>query len=916
MNKKPAYADLEQRIKEIEEASAEAKRLQAALRESEEKFRALADSTPTAVMLYQDDRYIYANRAAETISGYSPADLLGMNFWEIIHPDFIAQIKERGEKRQHGRETANRYELKIITKDGREKWVDLAGASTMVGGRLSGIISVVDINERKKAETELSRLKAILDSTSDLVGASSAAGLKLYLNAAGYRMAGLSLDEDLSRLHMSEMHPAWAWQIIEKEGIPRAIAEGVWEGETAIRSRDGREIPVSQVIIAHFGPNREVAYLSTIMRDISEHKQTEAALQRSEERYRSLVENANEAILVVQDGAVKFVNSKAVRSFGYAEQEFLSIPIFGLVHPEDRDAVRERYLQKMKGDTKPTRYACRMIHKNGQTFWIEISSVLIDWEGRPATLNLITDITDRKQAEEALRESEEKYRTIIEQMEDGYFEVDLAGNFTFVNDAESKILGYSRDELIGMNNRQYQDAADARQIYQLFSRLYATGEPIKAYGSEIIRKNGTKGFHEISVSLIRNAEGQPIGFRGISRDVTQRKQAEDEKRSLEERLNRAKKMEALGQLAGGVAHDLNNVLGALSGYSELLLMEIPEGQRARGHAEKILQSTEKGAAIIQDLLTLARRGVTTADVINLNSVVSDFLHAPMFTKMKSRHPHIIFRTQCQEELLNIRGSSIHLEKTLMNLVLNAAESIAGKGEVSIRTESVYLDKPVRGYDEITEGDYAVLTVSDTGTGIPAEHIEKIFEPFYTKKTMGRSGTGLGLAIVWGTVKDHNGYIDVQSKVGEGTSFTLYFPVTREAVMASYPKAPIERYLGRGESVLVIDDIAEQRDVASSLLAELGYKVHVVSSGEEALEYLKSHPADILVLDMIMLPGMDGLETYRQVLKINPKQKAILVSGFSETDRVREAQALGAGVYVKKPYVMEKIGMAIRDELQR
>jgi two-component system cell cycle sensor histidine kinase/response regulator CckA len=285
-------------------------------------------------------------------------------------------------------------------------------------------------------------------------------------------------------------------------------------------------------------------------------------------------------------------------------------------------------------------------------------------------------------------------------------------------------------------------------------------------------------------------------------------------------------------------------------------------------------------------------------------------------KMKDYHPQVTFRTECDRDLLNIKGSPVHLEKTLINLVSNAAEAISGKGAVTIRTESRYLDKPLRGYDEIKGGDYTVLSVSDTGMGIPAENREKIFEPFYTKKTMGRSGTGLGLAIVWGTVKDHHGYIDVQTEVGKGTTFTLYFPVTREEPIAQLQKAPMERYLGRGESVLVVDDVAEQRDVAARLLSRLGYQAQVVSSGEEAVEYLRGHKADILILDMIMAPGIDGLETYQRVLAINPTQKAIIVSGFSATDRVREAQKLGAGAYVKKPYIMEKIGMAVRQELDR
>jgi signal transduction histidine kinase/ActR/RegA family two-component response regulator len=415
---------------------------------------------------------------------------------------------------------------------------------------------------------------------------------------------------------------------------------------------------------------------------------------------------------------------------------------------------------------------------------------------------------------------------------------------------------------------------------------------------------------------ILDEAGKIIKISGYAQDITDRKRSEEERRGLLERLQRAEKMEALGQLAGGVAHDLNNVLGIMSGYSELLLEEVPEGSRSRGYVEKIFRSTEKGAAIIQDLLTLARRGVTSSEVVDLNCVVSDFWKTPVFEKMRDFHPRVTFRAECDEGLLNIKGSRVHLEKTLINLVSNAAEAISGEGEVTVRTQSRYLDRPLKGYDEVKEGDYAVLTVSDTGIGIPLENRERIFEPFYTKKAMGRSGTGLGLAIVWGTVKDHNGYIDVETEVGEGTTFTLYFPVTREELIAQERREPIEGYMGRGESVLVVDDIAEQREVASRLLTRLGYRVHAVSSGEEAVEYLKANKADILVLDMIMPPGMDGLETYQRVLEIHPGQKAIIVSGFSETERVREAQRLGAGAYVKKPYILERIGVAIRNERSR
>ena len=316
----------------------------------------------------------------------------------------------------------------------------------------------------------------------------------------------------------------------------------------------------------------------------------------------------------------------------------------------------------------------------------------------------------------------------------------------------------------------------------------------------------------------------------------------------------------------------------------------------------ILLSSEKGAAIIQDLLTLARRGVRVSEVLNINSITANFLKSPLFDRIQIHHPQVQFTTDLSPDLLNIKGSTVHLEKTVMNLVSNAAESITGRGTVTIRTENRYLDKPVHGYEQIREGDYVALTVSDTGGGIPSADLEKIFEPFYTKKKMGRSGTGLGLAIVWGTVKDHEGYIDVESIAGRGSTFTLYFPVTREDFSADQKKIPVEQYFGKGESILVVDDVSEQRGVATSILSRLGYKVHAVSGGEEAVAYLKDNNADLIILDMIMDPGIDGLETYERIISFKPKQKAIIASGFSETDRVTKAQELGAGAYLKKPYL--------------
>jgi CheY-like chemotaxis protein len=363
-----------------------------------------------------------------------------------------------------------------------------------------------------------------------------------------------------------------------------------------------------------------------------------------------------------------------------------------------------------------------------------------------------------------------------------------------------------------------------------------------------------------------------------------------------------------------VAHDLNNTLSGLISYPEILLLDLAEDSPLRKPIQAIHSSARKMAAIVKDLLTLARRGVATTKVLNLNRIISTYLQSPEFERLNDLYPNIELQTRFDPDLLNILGSSVHLSKTIMNLVINAAESMPDGGLIIITSKNRYLDRPIRGYDDVKEGDYALLTVSDCGVGIPSKDLKRIFEPFYTKKIMGRSGTGLGMAVVWGTVKDHNGYIDVLSNEGLGSTFTLYFPVSRKELPKEEPPMVIEDYMSKGESVLVVDDVDEQRQIAIMLLKRLGYSVMAVPSGEEAVKFMTNHDVDLLILDMIMDPGIDGLETYRRILKLKPNQKAIIVSGFSETERVKEAQNLGAGVYVRKPYLMEKIGRAVKAEL--
>jgi PAS domain S-box-containing protein len=516
-----------------------------------------------------------------------------------------------------------------------------------------------------------------------------------------------------------------------------------------------------------------------------------------------------------------------------------------------------------------------------------------------------------------LTESGKEYRELVETANSIILRRDTNGRITFFNGFAQRRFEYGENEIVGKNiiGTLLPDTQKARaDLNALNATLQATPDLNIVQEDAIVLRNGETVWIAWTFKPIFNSDNKIAEILCIGNDITSLKSAQIEKKELESRLHRSQKMEALGTLAGGVAHDLNNILSGMVSYPELLLVQLPSDSPMRKALETIHKSGEKAAAIVQDLLTMARRGVAVADVVNLNHVLSEYLMSPEHARLKTAFPDVDFDIKMEKELLSISGSDVHLSKTIMNLVANAAEAMDKGGTVTISTENRYVDRPVRGYDDVKKGDYSVLIISDTGVGIAASDIERIFEPFYTSKKMGRSGTGLGMAVVWGTVKDHKGYIDVHSHVGKGTAFTLYFPVTHRSLEVREETSAISTLKGAGETILVVDDMKDQREISQEMLECLGYRVESAGSGEEAVEYLSHNRVDLLILDMIMDPGIDGLETYRRVLKIRPGQKAIITSGFSETNRVRAAQKLGAGIYIKKPYGMETIGAAIREAL--
>jgi PAS domain S-box-containing protein len=506
--------------------------------------------------------------------------------------------------------------------------------------------------------------------------------------------------------------------------------------------------------------------------------------------------------------------------------------------------------------------------------------------------------------------AENKYRVITEYTNDGIL-VLQDNRVVFENPAVRGLTG--RNILNAKSEDLFEMLVpeDRPVLSEHYRHLLDGGTFPDGYMAHLNNRDNGGRVVDIRASKIRYRNKPAV--LGIVRDVTERVREEEALKESTDKIFRLKKMESLGLLAGGVAHDLNNVLSGIINYPELILMNLPEDSSLRKPVEAIKKSGQKAVAIVQDLLTMARGVAIERKPIDLNAAIRSYLKSPEYMKLLQFHPNITVDTGLDDNLFSIKGSMVHIGKVVMNLVSNASEAIKGKGAVHISTENRYLDTPLNGYENVKAGDYVVLVVSDDGPGIPPDDLGKIFEPFFTKKTMGRSGTGIGLTLVWNVMQDHDGYINVSSDE-KGTTFEMYFPVTRELSLKQAASLPLENLFGKGESVLVVDDVESQRDISCQMLETLKYRPTAVSSGEEAVAYLKTNRADLLVLDMIMDPGIGGYETYRRIAKIYPGQKAIIVSGFSETKEVRKTQKLGAGRYLKKPILLEELGVAAKEVL--
>ena len=510
----------------------------------------------------------------------------------------------------------------------------------------------------------------------------------------------------------------------------------------------------------------------------------------------------------------------------------------------------------------------------------------------------------RRAADDALRQSEDKYRTIFESIEEGYFETDLEGGLTFFSNPFCRMLGYSRDELAGTNIDAYTTAGTAARMVEITGQVKNSGAPENVADYDVMHKDGNQVSLELSLSLLKDAEGQPMGFRGVVRDVSERKKTEEEKRKLENQLQQAQKMESIGTLAGGIAHDFNNILMGIQGNASLMLLKIDSAHPSHEKIKNIEKYVQNGTELTKQLLGFARRGKYLIKATDLNEIIDK--SSQLFARTKKE---IQVHTELCDDIWTVEVDRGQIEQVLLNLYVNAWQAMPEGGDLYIQTEKIRLDRSYVKPYRIEPGKYIKISVSDTGSGIDRKTQERIFEPFFTTKEMGR-GTGLGLASVYGIIKSHGGYINVYSEKDQGTTFTIYLPASGKDVIRER-ETTTDIVKGSG-TILLVDDEKMIVEVGRELLKELGYDVLVALSGSEAVEAFQSRheKIDIVIMDMIM-PGMGGGETFDRLKEIDPQVRVLLSSGYSVNGQATKILRRGCDGFIQKPFNMHQLAEKVQ-----
>ncbi|MBP1709992.1 MAG: hybrid sensor histidine kinase/response regulator [Deltaproteobacteria bacterium] len=758
-------SSLKKRIQELEKSDAEHKQEEKTLKENNDKFLSLASTIPGNIAYVNANtlQYEFVNDTFEKSFGIPREKIIGQHIKDIIgEANYKFAIKYIEEVRL-GKSIS--YENTFDLVSGK-RWIQVNYTPVTDANGLVVSIAVLslDITERKKAEEALRnsevQLRAVLDATPFPIALVDTQDNNIdFWSRSALTLFGHTAPTAPEWYQLAYPDPDYQREVINRWKpfleIARESRKTVNTGEYRVTCKDGSERICE--LYATFLKDK----LIVTFNDVTERKRAAEALQKSEEKYRTLIETTQTGFVILDHhGIVLDANPEYVGLTGHSQLSDIlgsSVLEWTANHEKEKNAAaveiccREGLIRNLEID---------YMDSKGHVTPIELNATCMEVEGKTEIMTLCRNITARRQAEQELQ----KLVSIVRHSSELINLATPDGRMIFLNEAGCWMLGIEPDRVDEFN---IQDVIPEHLLKMVRTELLPALTRDGAWEGELQYRNLKTGrltdVYASTYTIADPVSKASLYFANVSRDITERKKAEEEREKFTERLQRAEKMEALGTLAGGVAHDLNNVLGILVGYSELLLDDIPLENRLRSHVEKIMGGGVRAAAIVQDLLTLARRGIHSASVFNLNSIISDFQKTLEFENLSLSHPHVQTKTNLATDLLNINGSPPHISKSFMNLLTNAVEAMPSGGTLTVTTGNCNLDGPIHGYDDVREGDYVFLSVSDTGEGISDEDIKHIFEPFYTKKVMGRSGTGLGLAVVWGVVKDHNGYIGVQKR---------------------------------------------------------------------------------------------------------------------------------------------------------
>ncbi|GEM_PF-154317 len=887
----------------------ERKQVEQALRLSEEKFSKAFFSSPDAVLISVLDagRFIEVNEGFLRMSGYTREEVLGstgleLNIW--TNPRDRERVLE--ELRRSG--NVRNRECEFRSKRGEVIAGLLAAEIIEFAGQRCMLVQVRDITERKRMETALRENQRVL---STLMGNLPGMAYRChnderwtmtFASEGCLALTGHSPGDFTSgKVHYGQLVHADD-HLRDWPSLQQAItARRPFEMEYRIIAADGTEKWVWERGQGVYSPEGELLYLEGFISDITARRQAEAALHHSEERYRELIENANDLVYTHDlQGSFTSLNRAGERITGYSREEALRMNIQDMLPPEQLEFARSMVAAKLAGKG-PTTYEIGIRSKDGRALLLEVSTRLVYLAGKPAAVQGIArDVTERRRAEEALKESEAKFRVLAESSPSMIL-IAVGDHLVFANRAAEQVTGYSREELSGRNlwslvAPESLEAFAERRRERLAGQMGAMRYEVK-----MATKTGAKWLDLTTTDILY--EGQPAVL-GNAVDITERK-------LMEEQFRQAQKMEAVGRLAGGVAHDFNNLLMIVRGYTELLLDSGELSPGLQRNAEQIAKAAERASGLTHQLLAFSRKQVLAPQVLDLNTVVAGV--DKMLHRLIGEDIELVTRP-CAG-LWHVKADPGQLEQVLLNLAINARDAMPRGGRLTLETRNVELDaRFVRHHSGSRPGQHVLLTVSDNGAGMPPDVRSRIFEPFFTTKEVGR-GTGLGLATVYGIVKQSNGYITVESEPGQGTTFHIYLPRAEEELLPAVESRERATVAGGTETILLVEDQQDVRALACEFLGRQGYRVLEARSGPEALQVSGQHAGEIhvLVTDVIM-PGMSGRELVDQLAPARPQMKVLYVSGYTD-EAIGKHGILEPGTeFLQKPFSRESLARKLRDML--